>query len=339
MTDATRDRPPAARSWDSHRPVRRIQALLVVVAALALVPAVASTVMRVFPPLDDATAMVASFIAYGLVGYAIALPLLLVAAFRSRRRAVLAVVSLCVAALTVLHLSWEVPFFVADGRPARTPTFTVMSLNLYKGAADSAQIAEHATEADVVILVETTPAALAGLGPHGWRARFPYSVGDLRAAASNTVIYSRFPLDRGTLIDSSFQQWLTTVQVPEVGAVTLMAVHPCNPFCGYGRWAGEHETINRIARGHLDQPLVMAGDFNAVDDHGPMRDLRRLGLKSATDVVGAGWLPTWPANRGYPPLIPLDHVLIDPQLTATAVRTFTVSGTDHRGVLATLAGA
>jgi endonuclease/exonuclease/phosphatase (EEP) superfamily protein YafD len=339
MTDATRDRAPVAHSWDSHRPVRPLQALLVVLAALALVPAVASTVMRVVPPLDDATAMVASFIAYGLVGYAIALPLLLVATFRSRRRVVLAVVSLCVAALTVLQLCWQVPFFVADGRPARTPTFTVMSLNLYNGAADSVQIAQQATEADVVVLVETTPAALAGLEPHGWRARFPYSVGDVAAAVSNTVIYSRFPLDRGTLIDTSFQQWLTTVQVPEVGAVTVMAVHPCNPFCGDHRWAGEHKIINRIAGGHLDQPLVLAGDFNAVDDHGPMRDLRRLGLKSATDVAGAGWLPTWPANRRYPPLIPIDHVLIDSQLTATAVRTFTVSGTDHRGVLATLAGA
>jgi endonuclease/exonuclease/phosphatase (EEP) superfamily protein YafD len=265
---------------------------------------------------------------------------LLVAMLRARRRAVLAVISLCVAALTALHVAWEAPFFVADDRPARTPTFTVMSLNLYDGRADAGEIVRQATGADVVVLVETTRRSRDALRPFGWKRMFPYSVGDLGGdIVSNTVIFSRYPLEPGTLIDTSFQQWLTTVHVPEVGAVTLMGVHPCNPFCGGRRWSNEHKIINRIARAHLDQPLVMAGDFNAVDDHGPMRDLRRLGLESATDVVGAGWLPTWPANRRYPPLIPIDHVLIDSQLTATAIRTFDVSGTDHRGVLATLAGA
>jgi endonuclease/exonuclease/phosphatase (EEP) superfamily protein YafD len=90
---------------------------------------------------------------------------------------------------------------------------------------------------------------------------------------------------------------------------------------------------------NLDHPLVVAGDFNAVNDHGPMQALQRAGLKSATDVAGAGWLPTYPANRLIPPLLPIDHVLINEDLTATSVTSFAVSGTDHRGLLATIAAS
>ena len=86
-------------------------------------------------------------------------------------------------------------------------------------------------------------------------------------------------------------------------------------------------------------PTILAGDFNAVDDHGPMQRLRRLGLRSASDIVGAGWQPTYPAGRRIiPPLLPIDHVLVNDRLTATSVTTFEVSGSDHRGILATLAG-
>ena len=55
----------------------------------------------------------------------------------------------------------------------------------------------------------------------------------------------------------------------------------------------------------------------------------------------------WPARAGcppgrptvaFPPLIPIDHVMINAQLTATSVRTFAVDDTDHLGLIATLAG-
>ena len=85
--------------------------------------------------------------------------------------------------------------------------------------------------------------------------------------------------------------------------------------------------------------MIVAGDFNAVPDHGPMQQLRRMGLRSVTDIVGAGWLPTFPAGRRViPPLLPIDHVLVNDRLTATSVTTFEVDGTDHRGILTTLAG-
>ena len=132
--------------------------------------------------------------------------------------------------------------------------------------------------------------------------------------------------------------WQAIAQIPQLGAVGIVTAHPCNPFCGPGFWPSEHELLQRVVDRELGQPLVVAGDFNAVDDHLPMRQLRQLGLRSATDIVGAGWLPTYPANSPIPPLIPIDHVLLDDQLTATSIIRVPVAGTDHLGLLATLPG-
>ena len=330
---------PAAASWDSQPSPLRFQPLLFTVAGLALLPAVAATVMRVLPPTDDATALLAAFIPYGLLGYVLALVCLLVALARARHRLVPAVITAAVIVLTGFHLAWLAPLFVDDHRPATAAQFRLMSLNMFNGEADSSDVAEQAAHADIVILVETTPAAVMALQRYGWDERFPYALGDPRDAVSNTAIYSRFPLSRSSSIgDTSFQQWVTTVRVPDVGRIRLIAAHPCNPYCGGDRWSAEHRVVRRAVIDNLDHPLVVAGDFNAVNDHGPMQALQRAGLKSATDVAGAGWLPTYPANRSIPPLLPIDHVLINEDLTATSVISFAVSGSDHRGLLTTLAG-
>ncbi len=331
---------PTAASWDSQPSGPRFQQLLYTVAGLALLPATVATGMRVIPPSDDATAQLAAFIPYGLLGYLVALICLLVALVRARRRLVPAVLTVTVAVLTACHAAWLAPLFVDDHRAAATAKFRLMSFNMFDGEADPGEVAEQAARADVVILIETTPAALRALKPYGWDKRFPYALGDPKDGFFNTAVYSRFPLSRSSQIgDTSFQQWATTVRVPRVGAIRLMAVHPCNPYCGGDRWNAEHRLVRKAVIDNVDQPLVVAGDFNAVDDHGPMQALRRAGLKSATDVAGSGWLPTYPANRGFPPLLPIDHIMINKDLTATSVTSFAVSGSDHRGLLATLAGA
>ncbi len=340
VTTGTASLPPGAPSWDGQRPGRPFQLLLVAVAVLALVPAVLATVLRLVPPADDATALIAAFIPYGLLGYLIALVCLVLALVRARRRAGLAALTSAVALAVSLQLSWLVPFFVADDRPATTPGFRLMSLNMYKGLADPATVARQAEQADVVILIEATPFVLKDLESDGWRQRFPYAVGDLRTDISDTAVYSRYPLSNGRLLGgTSFQQWQVQIDVPDLGPVQLIAAHPCNPFCRGGRWSSEHALLNRAAAAAIDRPLVVAGDLNAVDDHGPMQALHRLGLTSVTDLTGAGWLPTWPANRRFPPLLPIDHILVSSRLTATSVDTFAVPGTDHLGLVTTIAGA
>ena len=70
---------PLTPGTASHR-VLGSRACSVSIAGLALLPALAATVLRVFPPADDPTARLAAFIPYGLLGYLVALSCLLVVA-------------------------------------------------------------------------------------------------------------------------------------------------------------------------------------------------------------------------------------------------------------------
>ena len=246
----------ARRSWDSTRPARRGQFMLIVLAGRG----------TRFPPSPRPSCgwcrrpMIRPHwwrrsSRTGWSAIVTALCCLGVVLLRARRRAVLAVLCTVLVALTVLHASWLAPFFVPDERPVRTRSFTVMSLNLQAGGAASRQVWQQAQQADIVILVEVTPAALSRLAPLGWDQRFPYAVGDPREGVTGTAIYSRFPLGAGRLIDTTFQQWLTTVTVPGIGTVTLMGVHPCNPYCGGSRWASEHAVLAKVAAEHRERSV------------------------------------------------------------------------------------
>ncbi len=325
-------------AWDST-PTRRRPGAALVAALVLLVPALAGTLLRVDAPTDDTGAMLASFVPYALPLYALVLLLLLVALVRARRRAPVAVLAVVVAALTALHVSWVAPSFVPDDRPVAGPSFTVLAQNVYLGRADTGHLAEVAAGADVVVLSETDRRFLARLQTPAWNDRFPYAVGALGGPPSDTTVFSRFPLtDSHPLGSSPATQWVTTVDVPGRSPVRLLGAHPCNPYCGGGAFAADHAALEAAVRDNLSMPLVVAGDLNAIDDHAPLQRLRADGMRSATDLVGAGWVPTWPTNRAFPPLLPIDHVLVDDRLTVTSLETVPMPGSDHLGLLATLAG-
>ena len=344
------------QQWARALQRRRWSGLLLALGALALAPSLVGTVLRVAPPRDDATALLASFIPYATLGHAVALlcglAALLVAGPAAGRRWRLAVLAVTAAAALLLtcHLAWLAPLFRPDDRQAGPDSFVLLSQNLLLGRADPDELTALAARADVVVLSETTPDALVALAGRGWTKRFPYSNGAGLDPGADTAVYSRFPLTSTELVPTSlpadggglrgsFAQRVATVAVPGVGEVKLMPVHPCNPYCGGGLWAAQHAAITELVEAEADLPLVLAGDFNAVDDHGPMQDLRRAGLRSATDLAGAGWLPTYPAGGRLPALLPIDHVLVDDQLAATAIESVTLAGSDHRGLLTTLARA
>jgi endonuclease/exonuclease/phosphatase (EEP) superfamily protein YafD len=313
--------------------------MLVVAGVLFGLPGLMATWLRLVPPNDDPTALLAAFIPYGVFAYLLSLCCFLIAVIRARNRGALLIITTAVAGLLTLNASWLVPFYVPDHRAATTKPFTLLSLNMYAGAADPHALLDQARQADVVILLEANPSALNTLATLGLGSRFPYAVGDPTVGVSDTAIYSRFPLSNSAAVQGTlFQQFVTTVAVPDIGPIRLIGVHVCNPYCGNGRWAAEHAIVRATADTNLNQPLVMAGDFNAIDDHGPMQWLHRQGLESATDIVGAGWMPTYPANKLLPPLLPIDHVMINNRLTATSIHTVKIPGTDHLGLITTIAG-
>src|SRR4029450_6244318 len=116
------------RSWDPPLPPRTGTAAFVVAGLFFVLPGLAMTFLRIVPPRDDGTALVAAFIPYGMIGYALAVLCFGVATLLARRRAGLLLVSAIVAGLLALQVIWMAPLFVPDKRPATTKPFPVLTL-------------------------------------------------------------------------------------------------------------------------------------------------------------------------------------------------------------------
>ena len=85
----------------------------------------------------------------------------------------------------------------------------------------------------------------------------------------------------------------------------------------------------------VDEPQVVAGDFNATRDHGPFRELLAAGFLDCADSSQNRSWPgfTWPATGRALPVLRLDHVLVSRTATVPMTRAIRVPCTDHHGVL------
>ncbi len=94
-------------------------------------------------------------------------------------------------------------------------------------------------------------------------------------------------------------------------------------------------TLSDVAAEAGDGAVAVGGDFNSTIDMRQFRELLTHGYRDAVWQAGSGRPFTYPANKWYPPVLGIDHILTR---NATAVSTSTVElpGTDHRALLATV---
>lgn len=263
----------------------------------------------------------------------------------SRRRA-LSAIALIVAAVSIgVQICWY--HHGSPGVPGTTATIRVLSANIRNGEADPTSFVRYAEQnAEVVVVVELTPAAVDGFTSAGIERTFPYSHLIPAPLAGGIGMWSRFPLAAlpGPPHPSATAP-AALLAIPGVrGDTVLVGVHVKSPL------ADGHDTVddwrsgieyvkNRLATmatTAADGAVVVAGDFNATPDVRQYRDLSTAGYRDAVDQLGAGFAPTFPADRWYPPLLTIDHVLVR-NSAATSIKTVRVAGSDHRGLLASIA--
>jgi endonuclease/exonuclease/phosphatase (EEP) superfamily protein YafD len=301
--------------------------LRTLVAVLVAVPWVAWAVVRGLGlDLDHPlTALV------GLTPYAAATaPLPVVLALALRRRAV-AVVAAAAAVVLVLAVA---PRAIGGGgaEGAGGPSLTVMSVNLAVGNGAVAAVVREARRrrVDVLSLQEVSAETLAALDRAGGRALFPQRVTATAPGAGGEALLVRSGLEVG---DGDREPWPAATLD---GRVRVVAVHPRPPVsrAAHDEWRGLLRALP--STGPRGVPVVLAGDFNATLDHRELRRLLGRGYVDAADATGGGLAPTWPAGRGPPPFMAIDHVLADRRLGVRGFATFAIPGSDHRGVVARL---
>jgi len=289
-------------------------------------------------------AMLASFAPYGWVCWLVAV-IVAVAATRQRLLVLPLVAGLAAHTFLLLPYLPGTPTAVAGQRG----TLNVLELNLRFGLADIGQLSAEVDRSrpDVVVLAEVTDSNLRVLKNKAWRARLPYRLGTTEpdadpatgfADAGGTMILSRFPLtELGRTKGTVFTNLAARVALPDHPFV-LVAAHPANPEHGLDRWLQDGQALAQLTAGHTSEPLVVAGDLNATAEHLTLRELKARADLTDT-ATGHGWHPTYPADAWYPPLIQIDHVLVSSAFTTTALDTFAIPGTDHRGLSVRLAFA
>ncbi|MGW5680861.1 endonuclease/exonuclease/phosphatase family protein [Nonomuraea sp. NPDC003754] len=259
-------------------------------------------------------------------------PLLLALASRNRAACAVALVTTAALGFSVLPRALGTADATA-GRPLR-----VLTLNLLFGEAEAAPVVElvRRLNPDVLSTQELTPDAVERLDAAGLKDVMPYRVLEAEYGPGGSGLYAKYPLtqvwDQAPPIGNNMP--LAVLALPGGKPVQLMAVHPVPPLGPQVRdW---NAALRALPAASGDVVRVLAGDFNASLDHAAMRELLGRGYKDAADEVGRGLVPTWPANKRIPPVITIDHVLVDSRAGVREVSVHTMPGTDHRAVFAGL---
>jgi endonuclease/exonuclease/phosphatase (EEP) superfamily protein YafD len=259
--------------------------------------------------------------------------------------------------LVALAVTFSWPVFAHRGEavlvtdPAR---LKVLSANLWHSASSHEQTIQAllASDADVIGLLEVTPAWRRVLGP--LLANYPHRVDCLDTEGDcKTMLLSRLPIANPI----AGRIWRATPMV--VGGdvkwngrtVTIFASHWFRPLrrSAESRW-GEHDAersaylaaglpLSRqagqaglLAKYLNRQPrdLILMGDFNSVPWSRVQRAFRdKTGLENE-----AGWASSWPSFLPWPLRLPIDHILARGHLTVTKFGAGPETNSDHLLVIA-----
>ena len=255
--------------------------------------------------------------------------------------------ALVLAVPALILVAWQCPPLRPRPRTRRGqhptgPVLRVLTLNLKGGSADAEAVTASvaALEVDILAVQELTDGLVRRLALSGLDDILPQSHIDPREGSRGTGLWARWPLTplapvAGTLAATPRAR----IHPPGGLPVTVTAVHPVAPVADQEhRWWQELELIQATLAGTTG-PQLAAGDFNASRDHRAFRALLRSGFVDCADAARHRAWPglTWPADRRYPPLMRLDHVLAPRgRVIVHEARTVRVPDTDHLGVLAVL---
>ncbi|MFF7903308.1 endonuclease/exonuclease/phosphatase family protein [Streptomyces sp. NPDC088817] len=162
---------------------------------------------------------------------------------------------------------------------------------------------------------------------------YPYRQAVRAGGSEGSLILSRYAL-RGTAGVRGTMGMPGAVADVRGHAVRLQLAHPMPPLPGQvALWHRELARLRAFAAADRTTPTVLAGDFNASQDHAAFRRVIDTGLRDAARLSGAERDPSWP-SRTTPVLgAQIDHVLVSPDFSATGARFLAVAGTDHRALL------
>lgn len=217
------------------------------------------------------------------------------------------------------------------------PVIDLVCLNVRYSNRDTRRVLEYlqSRRADVVVLVEVDHAWADAIGPLA--AEYPFTLVERGDSYEGLALLSRWPLEDATVVDfgtRGMPSIVATVLVP-AAPVTVIATHPRPPM---------DPSLDAELRRHLrevgrraavsESPCIVVGDLNATPWCEAFRGLVAVG-RLRDSAEGRGVQNTWNA-RLWLPRIPIDHVLVSPDVAVLDRRVGPDVGSDHFPVEARL---
>ncbi|MET8572239.1 endonuclease/exonuclease/phosphatase family protein [Streptomyces sp. NPDC004783] len=235
-------------------------------------------------------------------------------------------------------LAWFIEPYGKTGEPAGPPVaeLRVLTSNVEFGQATDALIAAVRREKPDLVFVQeceyTCDAALRrDLG-----ADYPHRRAVEGGGSEGSVILSRFPLTPGPGVRGTMGMPGAVADV-RGHAVRLQLAHPMPPLPDQlGLWRTELGRLRDAAAEDSRTPTVLAGDFNASQDHAAFRRILDTGLSDAARLAGQDRTPTWPARTTPVFGAQIDHVLVSRHFAAHRARFLDLPDTDHRALVVDL---
>ena len=233
------------------------------------------------------------------------------------------------------------------GRPAPPshavgPRIRVATVSLRRGLVPPEPVLDLVRRHDVDVLAvqELTPAAEAALRALGLDTLLPSDhviparPGSVPAASG--AVWTRLTVVGRGVTPGTFEQPVVRLAVPGAAEIELTSVHTAPPAtspASVRAWTADLAALPAPRPGPL---RVLAGDFNATLDHAALRAVLRRGYRDAARDVGRGLSWTWRPLRLRFPRLTIDHVLVGPRIGVAGVELASVTGSDHRAVVADL---
>ncbi|MEV1019954.1 endonuclease/exonuclease/phosphatase family protein [Streptomyces sp. NPDC050264] len=237
-------------------------------------------------------------------------------------------------------LAWYMEPYGTDSEAQGPPVsgMRVLSSNVEFGRGTDAlidAIARH--EPDIVFAEECDSACQDALGRSSLEAAYPYRQAVRADGSEGSLILSTFPLKAAPTVPGTMGMPGATADV-RGHSVRLQLAHPMPPLPRQvGLWHRELGRLRDFAAADPGAATILAGDFNATQDHAAFRHILDAGaLRDAARLTGHARTPSWPSAAPPPLGTQIDHVLVSGEFSADKTRFLKLRDTDHRALLVDL---
>lgn len=163
----------------------------------------------------------------------------------------------------------------------------------------------------------------------GLSDQYPWHIHGTGERNYGIALFSKIPLDQAEVFDLEGLPAIRAKVSQQGRSVQVLAVHLRAPESA-AKLAQRNAQWRSLAKmvGKEEGPICIIGDLNTV----PWDDAFEQFLTITSMPIGPKpMMPTWPAVAGIA-VIPLDHILVSPELRVDGMRAFSISGSDHRGL-------